>query len=1112
MPKIRILHFSDIHWHPKHEEEVQTVTNAMIADLKSLEQAGPLNFDFAIFTGDLVLAGEVSEHFQSAWEKAIIPVLNAAKIPQDKIFICPGNHDVERKKVRDNKYLEDGLALNLTSVESVNEFIKRLDQSDKSSVDALERMQNYSTFASKVMPKPYKEDGNVVVYHVDLLGVKVGIACFDNSWRSTGERGGVDRHNLLMGERNVDHAIEYVEDSDLSIALFHHPITWLADFDATAVAARLYRGFDLLAFGHVHAAEPEVRTTIAGSSVMSQSGALFAGRKHYNGYQILGIDTDICKVEVLLRTYFDKPMARFGAAENILPLGKGEFYFQPSRGDANPSLELFLREVRPTIRKSASVQFNIADLASDLVSDPHGAFICPPLYLKKTKSRPSETTVVDAEVTGVETPVREVVDRKTADDETFLEEDGPADLEEEGPAEEKLELANFLMGSDSAVFVGGREAGKTSLAHFIATLVSEGTCDRVRVPLIVDHRKFHPNLYQLQKAAANYLGISKTGFDLEKSLEAGELFIIIDNYSGLDAKVKKSYEAFFEKYQKNRWILLADSRFGSTNQSVSDNDLIEGFEVASIRELPRKSIRELSRRWSEKSDLDNEKAFSMVMLQIETNNLPRTGYIVTLLLWAMKHSKKDERLNEAVLLMNMADYLLGKADFRKSLEGDFDATSKEITLQAFANHMRVHGDFIHPNAAIQFFIEFFSNKGLNYDASKVLDTLCECGILFRDAETVGFKYRCFQEYFLAKYIGSAEARLKETVFQRNYLRYMRELEILAGLSRENDIIIKELSWELDHSGPSEISDTDLSTFDDVVDEESSIGMSQRKLRKIREKKMTTEQIDDLMDSAEAQMSKKRTQNKGSRAAQQQENDREGSNDEPPSSSVNGTGIEERLLPKLSFLNYMQTVELLGRVLRNSEFTDMPQKISGVRLYLKSNARLFLTINRLVGEAFARFADDVDADDEAFDEESRRALNYILTKRLMLMVSGRIREEMASSKLTNVFDNILGLSDLTFAEKTFLTALQLNCGRSSWDESWINLAKNSKNRRLAVEFLTDTLWYHIHTKALSSTEQVVVENVAWEMERALGRDKRLKGNVLQNLRTATSKAIKATNDE
>ncbi len=181
---------------------------------------------------------------------------------------------------------------------------------------------------------------------------------------------------------------------------------------------------------------------------------------------------------------------------------------------------------------------------------------------------------------------------------------------------------------------------------------------------------------------------------------SGEVMVVIDNYSGLDRKKKESFETLISDYPDTRWIVLADKRFGATNPNTEDNDLISGFKVAYIDALPRKSIRELTRRWCEKTGSDDEQTFTTIMSQIRGSDLPRTGYIVTLLLWALHKNRQMERINEAVLIMNMSDYLLGKADFRKALEGEFDATSKEITLQAFSEFLRESGGYVTPSVRV----------------------------------------------------------------------------------------------------------------------------------------------------------------------------------------------------------------------------------------------------------------------------------------------------------------------------------------------------------------------------------------------------------------------------
>lgn len=101
----------------------------------------------------------------------------------------------------------------------------------------------------------------------------VGVTSFNNSWRATGEASGADRGKLIMGERCIDKSIDLIAKTDLRIAVFHHPIDWLAEFESSCVSPRLFNGFDILAYGHVHSVQPELRVSPSGSSIVSQSGS-----------------------------------------------------------------------------------------------------------------------------------------------------------------------------------------------------------------------------------------------------------------------------------------------------------------------------------------------------------------------------------------------------------------------------------------------------------------------------------------------------------------------------------------------------------------------------------------------------------------------------------------------------------------------------------------------------------------------------------------------------------------------------------------------------------------------------------------------------------------------
>lgn len=1085
MPKVTILHFSDVHWHSQNEESVRTVQKAMIQDIENLKKNEGVEFDLALFTGDLVLAGENKEDFDKAHRNVLRPILDAAGLHEGLLFICPGNHDVSRRSVRESDFIEQGLRISLKSVDAVNQHLRRLDENDSNAVLAMHRMANFNEYYDQTFREADAASGTVKIYRIHVNGTSVGIACFDNSWRATGEAGGVDRNHLLLGERNVDFAIEKLVDVDLAIGIFHHPGSWLAEFDAASVQPRLSEGFDLLAFGHVHATEPEIKTTVNGNALISQSGSLYAGREHYNGYQIIEIDPEICRADYRLRCYFDKPGRRFGPAENIASSGKASFEYRPTRGSYDPHIERALREIRPEVRRLALDQLNISDLGAEFKSDPHDAFICPPIFASGHEDQDFEARSEAAETSEGVAP--EHVSRK------------------------ELSLSGILESDKSYLLVGAREIGKTSLAHYAAVLVSEGQTDKPRIPVIIDYRKFKGNLYSLKRLAAAYLGPLKSGFDFEAAFEKGSVVIIVDNFNGLDQQKKAALQSLISASPNAKWLLLSDSRFGALNRKANGNDLLEGVKIANIATLPRRSIRTIVKRWCERTGASDEDTFTTIMSQIRDSDLPRTGYIVTMLLWALHQNNKLDRINESVLIMNMVDYLIGKADFQSALESEFDATSKEITLQSFAFFLREQGGIASSNDATEFLINFFRDKGLNYDAGSVLTSLCECGVLSESANSISFKYRCFQEYFIAKHIGSSDKRLKESYLNRAFLGNQRELQILSGLSRENDGLIDELMFQLRTYSPQTISSISLDRFEDVIEEESSVGISREKLRRIRKKKLTATQVDDLMDAAEARLASNGKTEASSNPKVGVEGSEKELSDVRPSAAaeVEGTVLSQ---PNLKVTAFMSALSLLGKVLRNSEFTTKARKVDGVRIYTQNSVRFFLLMYEVISDVFSDMVDAVNRDDAVLDEEAVRGLHYFLTKRMMLFVDSRMVDDLASVKLIPVMEEVLNSAETSTSEKTFLVGVQLDCPNPNWNKHWAKHSKEFKKHRISNEFLADKLWQHIHTKALDAREQSKVEQAALDLELVLGRPKAAKGAILQGIRSASLESKKRDKDD
>ncbi len=1024
MSKLVILHLSDLHWSHGKATDQQIVIDALHADLKRLASENVVP-DIVIFTGDLIQSGDDPSAFDEVIKRFVQPTKDLLNgIP---FIIVPGNHDISRKVVREVPFVEQGLKSTLVSVDELNKFI---DGISSSSSVALARLDAYeSAFVNFPSPVPEVSTPLLKTYKLKINEISVGVSSFNTAWRATGEPDSLDRHFLLLGERNVDVAAASLADCEVRIAAFHHPLEWLSDFDEGAVRSRITTEFDLLMFGHSHNSRPEFRTSPTGSALLSQSGCLYEHRDYFNGYQVITLDLQDSTATFDIRTYFNRPRRAFDRALNIADQGRFVVDIRPRSSQATPEISSFLRQVRPIVRRAAADQVNIVEAVSDLQLDPKEAFICPPLTLHRSSSE----------------------------------------------AESKLTAEDLLKSADNFKIVGQRETGKSSLAHYLAVLVAEGTCDRPRVPAVVDFRDMKLSDYGLQRAVSTYFGTVKKGLDLDKAMTNGDLIIIVDNFSSRVKSERIELAEIIARYPNCRWIVLSDTKDDIDVSEDEDKNLLTSFRQVHIQTLPRKSIRELSRRWCEVSGLDTGKAFAAVMRQLRDANLPRTGYMVTLLLWAMYQERRLERINESVLLTSIVDHLLGKADFKQALDRAFDPVAKEITLQHIALGLREAGGVMLKNDVLESLLSFFRSKGLRYDAADVLIKLISCGLLNEREGLVSFKYRCFEEYFVATRLRDETDELANVLKDRNYLQYPRELELLSGLRRRNSDVIRAITSEIQDGMPERLRDFDPHQFDEIVASETGGGLTPRRLSDIKKKKLTAEQIDDLLDAADQKVSRRSAD---SEKPERRSRPRRKVGDAPNEGS-GAVGVKP-----LSPLGYMATISLLGKVLRNSEFNDFEEKAQAARLYTQSAVKMML----LYADMLRTLVDSLQErshGDDALEADDVTAIKYLVIKWFMLATAENVSNEVGSEKLFLVFEDMLSDEKVSIAEKFLVGMMMLELNHPNWIKYWRTLIDYAGGKRLLLDTLMDSLYGHIHKRALSEVERRRLETAAGLIDREFG---------------------------
>jgi len=431
MNQYRILHLSDLHLKDTASNDQKIVTDALMTFLRSRVEEG-LRPDLVIFSGDLVNAGASNTPFRQAIDKFIRPMLQSVGVSADKFIVCPGNHDIDRNHVRTENWEEEGLMSALRSRDDINQFIDRHIASSfkgNSLPGPFKRLAPFYNVIWREYARPNDLTSPFLLSRkIDVDSASIGICAFNTAWRCTGEPENADRGHLILGERVVDRAAEFVKGCDLRIAVLHHPLDWLRDEDRAAVEPRLHEGFDLVLFGHVHRTSPEVRTNAFGGLVYSQAGCLYETREYFDGFSEIVIDFESDQATVSIFEYDDRSR-RFSPASSLVQDGQLTFRMDRSNGSSFP-LRTVVARMTPIIRKLGNDHISLT-ASSDETLDIERNFVAPPLSPNSAAAQ--------------------YIGSEQKDD----------DLRD---------LPSLVADAENLLIAGDHESGKTTIAHHIALL------------------------------------------------------------------------------------------------------------------------------------------------------------------------------------------------------------------------------------------------------------------------------------------------------------------------------------------------------------------------------------------------------------------------------------------------------------------------------------------------------------------------------------------------------------------------------------------------------------------------------------------------------------------
>ena len=229
------------------------------------DQKNNFHPEIIVVTGDIAFKGIKAEYYLG--KIFFDDLLAALALENNRLFIVPGNHDVNRKEYRPTEVLQYA---------NIRELNKELENYRK---DLLKGMVDYFDFTETHLAHLKSIHGRLVPFVNTFdakCGKRIGLVGLNSAWMC---RKSPDERTVAIGEFQVKTAMEELKkkkgEIDLQVVLFHHPLDWLWPPDRKI--CRKYLDNSILLSGHLHDVEGGYLNDLNGSIYQFQSGGAYLG-------------------------------------------------------------------------------------------------------------------------------------------------------------------------------------------------------------------------------------------------------------------------------------------------------------------------------------------------------------------------------------------------------------------------------------------------------------------------------------------------------------------------------------------------------------------------------------------------------------------------------------------------------------------------------------------------------------------------------------------------------------------------------------------------------------------------------------------------------------------
>lgn len=264
--QLQILHISDLHVSEDENFDRSVVLDPLIDRVKKDREAG-LKPEIVMVSGDIADKG-IRREYELA--KAFFnDLLAALELSDQKLFVVPGNHDVNRKR-----YRKSDIPVYIRMKDLNDDF-----ENNEFRAELLKGMDDYFAFVKtyyKHLKSAHKNLIPFVVSYEAQCGKHIGLVGLNSAWMC--RKSSLDRERIALGQYQVKHANHELYESgehDLVLHIFHHPPEFLWPVDSKR--NKQYFEGSILLCGHLHDAGGGYFSDLDGSLYQFQAGGAYLG-------------------------------------------------------------------------------------------------------------------------------------------------------------------------------------------------------------------------------------------------------------------------------------------------------------------------------------------------------------------------------------------------------------------------------------------------------------------------------------------------------------------------------------------------------------------------------------------------------------------------------------------------------------------------------------------------------------------------------------------------------------------------------------------------------------------------------------------------------------------